>query len=276
MTATTRADSKELEAIAGRIARAAGQRILELRAAGVTVADTKSSIVDMVTEADRECERMVVAALQEARPDDSIVGEEGASIEGSSGITWVIDPIDGTTNYLYNLPVYAVSIAATVPDATAFADGRRAVAGVVYNPCTDELFEAHEGGGARLNGKRIRISEKRELATALIGTGFGYTVERKLEQLEMLGRILPRIRDIRRIGSAAYDLCLVAAGRLDAFFEKGLQPWDYAAAALIAREAGAVIIGHDDATPPGEPLIFVADPHLVRELRAVVLGHPHD
>ncbi|QIK62492.1 inositol monophosphatase [Leucobacter viscericola] len=276
MTATTHADPKELATIASRIARTAGKRILELRSAGVTVAATKSSIVDMVTEADRECERLVVAALREARPDDSIVGEEGAAIEGSSGITWVIDPIDGTTNYLYDLPVYSVSIAATVPDTTAFADGRRAIAGAVYNPCNDELFEAHEGGGARLNGAPIRISEKRELATALIGTGFGYTVERKREQLEMLGRILPLIRDIRRLGSAAYDLCLVAAGRLDAFFEKGLQPWDYAAAALIAREAGATILGRDDATPPGEPLIFVADPHLASELRAVVLGHPHD
>ncbi|QIM18859.1 inositol monophosphatase [Leucobacter coleopterorum] len=276
MTATTHADPTELAAIASRIARTAGKRILELRGTGVTVAATKSSIVDMVTEADRECERLVVAALREARPDDGIVGEEGAAIEGSSGITWVIDPIDGTTNYLYDLPVYAVSIAATVPDATAFADGRRAVAGAVYNPCTDELFEATENGGARLDGAPIRISEKDELATALIGTGFGYTVERKHEQLEMLGRILPRIRDIRRIGSAAYDLCLVAAGRLDAFFEKGLQPWDYAAAALIAREAGATILGRDDTTPPGEPLIFVADPSLVNELRTVVLDHPRE
>ena len=272
MTAHTRTDPQELADIAQRIARIAGARILELRDAGVTVAATKSSVVDMVTEADRECERLVVAALHEARPDDGVLGEEGTGIAGTSGVTWVIDPIDGTTNYLYNLPAYAVSIAATVPDPGAFADGRRGIAAAVYSPRSDEMFDAWEGGGARLNGEAIRISTPLDLETALVGTGFGYTVERKLEQLAILQRVLPRVRDIRRIGSAAYDLCMTAAGRLDAFYEKGLQPWDYAAAALIATEAGAEILGRDDTTPPGEPLLFVAHPDLVHELRSVALG----
>lgn len=272
MTATTHTHPQELAAIAVQIARTAGQRILQLRNEGVTVAATKSSIVDMVTEADQESERIVVAALREARPDDGILGEEGTGIEGTSGITWVIDPIDGTTNYLYNLPAYAVSIAATVADSVAFADGRRGIAAAVFNPRSDEMFDAWQGGGSRLNGEAIRSSGNLDLQTALVGTGFGYTVERKHEQLELLQRALPRVRDIRRIGSAAYDLCLLAAGRLDAFYEMGLQPWDYAAAALIASEAGAGILGRDHATPPGEPLIFVAHPELVNEFRDVVLG----
>lgn len=266
----------ELARIAADIARVAGTKIQELRAEGVTVAASKSSITDVVTAADRAAEELVVAALRAARPDDAILGEEGAGIAGTSGITWVIDPIDGTVNYLYDLPMYAVSIAATVADPSAMADGRRAVAGAVYAPRLDELYEAWESGGARLDGVPIRTSGKTELATSLVATGFGYTVERRIEQAEMVSRLVPRARDIRRMGSAAYDLCALAAGRLDAYFERGLQPWDYAAGALIAREAGAALLGRDDATPPGEPLMFVADPALVHELRDVVLGQDSD
>lgn len=249
-----------------------GKRIVQLREAGVTVAANKSSLTDVVTAADQEAERLVVAALQELRPHDAILGEEGAGIAGTSGITWVVDPIDGTVNYLHNIPMYAVSIAATVADENAMADGRRAVAGAVYVPRLDELFEAWEGGGARLNHRPISISGATNLATALVGTGFGYTVERRIEQAAMVSRLLPRAADIRRSGSAAYDLCSFAAGRLDAFFERGLQPWDYAAAALILREAGGVMLGRDADTRPGEPLLFAASPGLVSELRSVVLG----
>ena len=263
-----------LATIAADIATRVGARIMELRAVGVDVAASKSSITDVVTAADREAEQLVVAALRAARPDDAILGEEGTGLPGTSGITWVIDPIDGTVNYLYDLPVYAVSIAATVTDPAAMADGRRAIAGAVYAPRLDELFAAFEGGGARLNGRALTVSGKTDLATALVGTGFGYTVERRIEQAAMVSRLLPRARDIRRLGSAAYDLCSLAAGRLDAYFERGLQPWDYAAAALIAREAGATVIGRDDATLPGEPLLFAAAPGLVHELRDAVLGAP--
>lgn len=268
----TDTDLEALARTAAEIAVVAGRRIQELRAQGVAVAASKSSVTDVVTAADREAEELVVAALRAARPDDAILGEEGTGIPGTSGITWVIDPIDGTVNYLYDIPMYAVSIAATVADPKAMADGRRAIAGAVYCPRLDELYEAWEGGGARLGGAPITITGKTDLETSLVGTGFGYTVERRIEQAAMVSRLLPRARDIRRMGSAAYDLCALAAGRLDAYFERGLQPWDYAAAALIAREAGATLLGRDDVTPPGEPLLFAAAPGLVHELRDVVLG----
>lgn len=265
-------DPQTLARLAADVAVTAGERIFELRARGVSVSASKSSEVDIVTEADRESERLIVEALLTARPDDGVLGEEGAGIKGTSGITWVVDPIDGTVNYFYDLPAYTVSIAATVPDASASADGRRAIAGAVFNPRTGELFDAWEGGGSRLNGSPITISGKRELTTALVATGFGYTVERRIEQAETLTRVLPLVRDIRRIGSAAYDLCNFAAGRLDAYYERGLQPWDFAAGLLIAREAGAAVVGHDEDTAPGTPFLFAADPALVEQLRSAVLG----
>ena len=259
-----------LASLAADIAHSVGARILELREQGVSLAGTKSSRTDIVTAADTEAERLVVDALIKARPDDAILGEEGASRPGSTGITWVIDPIDGTVNYLYNIPAYAVSIAATVPDETAFADGRRAIAGAVYAPRTNELFVAHEGGGATRNGERISVSHEDDLATSLIATGFGYSEERRREQAEVVARLIPQVRDIRRIGSCAYDLCLLASGRLDGYYERGIQPWDYAAAALIATEAGATIVGRDASTPPGEPLFVAANPTLTPQLRAAL------
>ncbi|MFA5606599.1 MAG: inositol monophosphatase family protein [Leucobacter sp.] len=265
-----------LTKIAADIAKVAGDRVLDLRRRGVTVAGSKSSTIDLVTEADREAEEMIVSALLSVRPDDGILGEEGAGVEGTTGITWVIDPIDGTTNYLYNIPAYVVSIAATVADPDATSGGFRTIAGAVYNPSTRELFTAGEGDGARLNGQPISISGCTELGQALVGTGFGYTPERKLEQLEMAHRLVPRIRDIRRIGAAAYDLCLVACGRLDAYYERGLQPWDYAAGILIAAEAGAALLGQDDATPVGTELTVAAAPSLVRELRDTITGVAHE
>lgn len=261
----------QLAQIAAEIARIAGARILELRTRGVDVAAAKSSAVDIVTEADREAERLITAALREARPNDGVLGEEGTGIVGTSGITWVIDPIDGTVNYLYNIPAYTVSIAATVP-SPAYADGRRAIAGAVFNPNSNEMFEAFEGGGARLNGTRLSPTGNTELSTSLIATGFGYTAERRAMQAAMAARLLPQVRDVRRIGSAANDLCMVASGRVDAYYEIGLQPWDYAAGALIATEAGVEILGRDDDQAPGEPFMFCAAPGLVRELRAIVLS----
>lgn len=272
MIDTSAAFSEALAQLAQDTARTAGDRIRELRSKGVAVAATKSSDIDIVTAADQESERLVVELLTEARPDDGVLGEEGAGRDGTSGITWVIDPIDGTVNYLYNQPAYTVSIAATVADPAGMADGRRAIAGAVYNPRTGEMFDAWEEGGARRNGEPIRISGNRNLATALVGTGFGYTVERKLEQLAALTRLVPKIRDIRRIGSAAYDLSLLASGHLDAYYEIGLQPWDYAAGALIAREAGAQLLGLDDSTQPGTPLLVAAAPGLAQDIRDAVVG----
>lgn len=261
----------QLAKLAAEVARLAGARILALRARGVDVAASKSSAVDIVTEADREAERLITAALREARPDDAVFGEEGTGLPGTTGITWVVDPIDGTVNYLYNIPAYTVSIAATVT-SDDFADGRRAIAGAVYNPSSDEMFEAFEGGGARLNGVRISPTGNSELASSLIATGFGYTAARRTEQASMAARLLPLVRDIRRMGSAANDLCMVACGRVDAYYETGLQPWDYAAGALIASESGAEILGERADLAPGEPFMFVAAPGLVHELRAAVLG----
>ena len=278
MSSLDQIELSTLAQTAGALARMVGARIRSLREQGVAVADTKSSLTDVVTAADREAERLVAEALREARPHDGLLGEEGASTAGTTGITWVVDPIDGTVNYLYGLPAYAVSIAATVEHdgrgstlpAGTMADGRRAVAGAVYVPAFDELFDAHEGGGARVNGRPIRVSEREELSLALVGTGFGYTVERRTEQAEVARRLIPRVRDIRRMGAAAVDLCMVAAGRLDAYYERGLQPWDYAAGALIAREAGAEILALEDDELPGEPMLVAGPPALARELRAAV------
>ncbi|QBE47930.1 inositol monophosphatase family protein [Leucobacter triazinivorans] len=261
-----------LARIAARVAVETGALIAELRGRGVAIAASKSSSVDIVTEADRAAERLIVSELRAARPEDGVLGEEGTGIDGRSPVTWVVDPIDGTVNYLYGIPAYAVSIAATVRDETAYADGRRPIAGAVYNPCTGELFDAWAGGGARLNGDPIAVTGLSDLSSALVGTGFGYTAERRAEQAQMVSRLLPLARDIRRMGSAALDLCSLAAGRLDAYYELGLQPWDYAAGVLIAEEAGAAIIGRDDATRPGTPFLFAGAPTLVEQLRTVVLG----
>ena len=274
MTHIDSVDFATLAEIAATIAKDVGHAIRKMRAQGVEIANTKSSLADVVTAADGEAERLITAALREARPNDGILGEEGASVEGNTAITWVVDPIDGTVNYLYDLPGYAVSIAATVADGAdgTMADGRRAVAGAVYVPTLDELFEAHEGGGARLNGRTLQPQEAPQLALSLIATGFGYTAERRAEQAEILRRVLPQVRDIRRLGAAAADLCNLAAGRIDAYYERGLQPWDYAAGVLIAREAGATILGRDDETPPGETLM-IAGPHaLALSLRDAIHG----
>jgi len=197
-------------------------------------ASVKSSPTDLVTEIDRASEALIVASLLRARPDDGVQGEEGSSRAGSTGITWVIDPLDGTINYLYGIPAYAVSIAASV-------DGR-AVAGVVNNPATGEMFAAAEGEGASLNGVGLRLETMtRPLGEALVGTGFSYDAERRAAQARLLPALLPAVRDIRRAGAAALDLCAVACGRLDAYYEAGLGPWDLAAGEVIAREAGATV-----------------------------------
>lgn len=261
-----------LRSLAGDIAKMAGITIRERRAGGASIAETKSSRTDVVTAADQEAERVIVEALREQRPHDGILGEEGSSTHGESGITWVIDPIDGTVNYLYGLPGYAVSIAATVSDhgPGTMGDGRRAVAAAVYVPSSDELFTAHEGGGASLNGVSVTVSSETDLSLALVATGFGYTVERRTEQAEVVRQLIPRVRDIRRLGAAATDLCYVAAGRLDAYYERGLQPWDYAAGALIAREAGASLLGRTDGAAPGETLLIAGPPELAQQLQSAV------
>ncbi len=246
----------ELEALARRVASAAGAHALERRRLGVSVS-TKSTTTDMVTDADRATEVLIVDQLLDARPDDGIVGEEGGEREGASGVRWIIDPIDGTTNFVYDLPGWAVSIAAEVDGAV--------VAGAVVVPTLDAEFHAALGHGAWLGDQRLELSAPPALDHALIGTGFGYAADDRAWQGEMVARLLPRVRDIRRYGAAAVDLCLVAAGRRDAYFEYGLQPWDLAAGGLIASEAGARL-GTSDGGPvrPGD--VVACHPDLFEDL----------
>jgi myo-inositol-1(or 4)-monophosphatase len=223
----------ELLALAERLAREAGTMALRGRRSGRALqSDTKSTATDVVTEYDRASEELIVAGLRSARPHDALLGEEGTSTPGTSGIEWLIDPIDGTTNFLYDLPGWGVSIAARSETDTEV--------GVVYVPTTDEMFTAVRGGGAHLNGQPIRCSTTTDLTTALVATGFGYRPERRAAQARRLEALLPRVRDLRRFGAAAPDLCYVAAGRVDAYYEEWLNAWDLAAGELIAREAGCI------------------------------------
>ena len=209
-------EHRDLLELAERLAREAGDLLLA-GADGLRVdVTTKSSGTDMVSEMDRTSGEHIVEGILAARPDDSILGEEGAGREGTSGVRWVIDPLDGTTNYLYRHPVWAVSVGVEV-------DGEATV-GVVAAPGLQEVFTAVRGLGAWLNGEAIAVSEADDLASALIGTGFSYSATRRGRQAAVLPHLLPAVRDIRRYGVAALDLCWVACGRLDGYFEAGGQP----------------------------------------------------
>lgn len=223
----------ELRQLAADIASAVGQEVIERRSNGFTW-ETKSSTADVVTEIDTWAETAVVERILAARPSDGLLGEEGASTPGTTGVLWTIDPIDGTTNLLYDLPGFNVSIGVSL-------DGQP-IAGAVYDPVRAELFSAARGAGATRNGVAISPSGSTNLATSLVGTGFSYNSDQRREQATSLRTILPAVRDIRRLGAAALDLCSVACGRLDAYFERSLSPWDFAAGALIAEEAGAMVV----------------------------------
>ena len=223
----------ELLSLALRIGKETGSMLMD-RPAELEV-ETKSTAIDVVTQMDIRAEAFIVQELMTARPDDGIVGEEGADRPSKSGITWVIDPIDGTVDYLYNLPGWNVSIAAK--------DSEGVQVGVVNAPSINSLWAATKGGGATCNGKKIMCNDPVELNRALIATGFSYDVADRDAQAKLVSKLLLEIRDLRRIGAGAADLCLVATGRLDAFFEKGLNEWDLAAGGLIAAEAGAVVTG---------------------------------
>ena len=192
---------------------------------------TKSTSTDMVTEFDRATEEFVISEIRTRRPNDSIIGEEGGSHTGTSSYNWCIDPIDGTTNFLYGLPGWSVSI--------GVSDGVGPLVGVVYIPALDELFTATRGGGAFLNNKSINCNEISDVSKALVCTGFSYRPETRTIQSQRVSRFIHKIRDIRRLGAASIDICFVACGRLDAYFEENLYPWDLAAGELIAIEAGA-------------------------------------
>ena len=213
----------------------------------------KSSARDFATHMDHASEKLIVREILEARPNDGIIGEEGAARTSTSGITWVIDPIDGTVNYFYNLPGWNISIAAK--------DEGGVLIGVVYAPTLNSLWRASRAGGAFLNDRTIHVSQADALSDSLIATGFSYDLAERVRQGEFISSLIPRVRDIRRNGAAAVDLCHVASGAIDGYFETGLKEWDLAAGGLIAREAGALVSGRNG-QQAGEAMVIAAGPAL--------------
>ena len=243
-------DLDALLKLATRLATDAGKLALTMRE-GVETLPTKSSPTDVVTAADQAVERLLVEGIRTARPGDGILGEEGASDDGTTGVRWVIDPIDGTVNYLYGLPAWGVSVGVEV-------DGVPSV-GVVFAPARRELWQGVLGGGSTVNGRPLRCSAVQDRGQSLVATGVGYDARRRAAQALLLPTLLPTVRDIRREGAGALDLCSVAAGRVDAYFEQGLSPWDLCAGGLIAREAGARVEGLHG-KPAGSDLVVAAGP----------------
>lgn len=239
--------SSELEALAIEIAREAGELARRRRTEGVSIAATKSAIADIVTEADREVETLIRRRIAERRPGDGFLGEESGAERGDSGITWVVDPIDGTVNYAYGIPAYGVSIA--VVEGEPVPGEWDALAAAVCAPALGELFHASKGGGAWLGGTRLAVNAEPSPAGALLATGFGYDPATHAGDLARVARAMPLARDVRRMGAASLDLAFVAAGRLDGYFERGLAPWDHAAGALLVTEAGG-LVGYDREARP--------------------------
>ncbi len=247
-----------LLALAGDLAAEAAGLSLERLGEPRSRVRTKSSATDMVSEVDEACERLIVDGIRRERPGDGVLSEEGASAETTTGVRWVVDPIDGTTNYLYGHPGYGISIAVEV-------DGETAV-GVVHDPLHGDRFTAVRGGEATRNGEPIRVSDETELGSALVATGFAYTAAERVAQAEVLAGVIGSIRDVRRMGAAAVDLCSVACGRVDGYYERGLKRWDLAAGSLIAATAGARVSELDDGT------VIAAAPGVYDALRAAVIA----
>jgi myo-inositol-1(or 4)-monophosphatase len=251
----------ELLELAVTVARRAAEEVRVRRAEGIAEVGTKSTVTDLVTEADRAVERLIADQIRQRRPRDEFLGEEYGEEGGGEGpgtVRWVVDPIDGTVNFVYGLPVYAVSIAAQI-------DGR-SVAGVVVNAASGEEWTASHGGGAWRDGRRLwrggpQPGAVTDLGQALVATGFAYDAAVRARQAAVVAAVLPRVRDIRRFGAASVDLCYVAEGRFDAYFERGLNPWDHAAAGLVAVEAGLVVTGLRGA-PPSGAMVLAAPPVL--------------
>jgi len=264
----------ELLSVAVKVGVAAAERITELRPDGrVDVASTKSSPTDVVTDIDQASERFIRDALRAERPDDGIVGEEGDDLVGTSGVNWLVDPIDGTVNFVYGIPQYAVSLAAAANGET--------LAGFVINVVSGERWGAARGVGAwrSFGGERTQLAAAEPppggLGHALVATGFNYVPEVRARQARAVAELMPHVRDIRRFGSAALDLCALASGRFDAYVEQGLQPWDLAAGGLICREAGLVVSGLDEQgrfSEPSERLVMAAPKALSEEFFALVVA----
>ncbi len=254
-------DLGALLALAQEAARDAGA-LVAARRRSVFAVTAKAAANDLVTEVDREAETLIAARILAERPDDAIVGEEGTCRDGGSGVRWIVDPLDGTTNFVYGYHAYAVSIGVEV-------FGERSV-GVVHNAANGETFWAARGCGAFLDGRPIRVSAQQSLASALIGGGFGNNSSRREAQAQVLARLLQRVADLRRCGSSALDICAVAAARLDAFFELRLAVWDYAAADLIVREAGGATCSLNGG-PLSGPTVIAATPALLLPLRDALI-----
>lgn len=254
------AQAEELLNLAESIARKAGALLMN-RPSKFDL-DEKSGVFDFATQMDHESEKLIVAEILAARPDDGLIGEEGANRPSASGITWVIDPIDGTVNYLYDIPGWCISIGAKDQDG--------ALVGVVFSPATNSLWKASRSNCAYLNDVKISCNDPVALNRALVGSGFAYDIEKRKIQASLIERLLPEIRDLRRLGACAVDICHVASGSLDAYFEAGVNEWDYAAAGLIATEAGAVI-SIDEGIWNGEKnMVIVAGPALHPALSAQI------
>lgn len=250
-------DPADLE-LAERVARAAGALLLDRFRGPATGLTVKSTATDPVSDADRDAEALIERELRRARPADGLLAEEGASAATGSGRRWVVDPLDGTVNYLYGHAAWCVSI--------ALEDAAGGAVAVVHDPARGETFRARRGGGADLGGVPLRVSAEARLEQALVATGFGYDADRRAAQADLLVRVLPRVRDIRRAGSAALDLAWVAAGRLDGYYERGLRHWDWAAGSLLVAEAGGATVALDG-EPPG---MAAANPALLPALVALV------
>ncbi|MDQ1680040.1 MAG: monophosphatase [Frankiaceae bacterium] len=253
-------DYADLLDIATDLARAAGT-LLRNRPSHLG-AGSKSTPTDAVTDMDRAAERLILDGLATRRPGDGVLAEESGAHDGGA-VTWVVDPLDGTVNYLYRIPQYAVSIAARV--------GAEVVAGAVYDVARDNLYAATLGGGATCDGTPLRSTTQSDPALALVATGFGYAATLRAAQARVLATVLPRIRDIRRFGSAALDLCAVASGQVDAYFEAGMQPWDWSAGGLIASEAGAAF-GGLAGRPPGRWTTLAANPTLFAAMDQLLIA----
>jgi myo-inositol-1(or 4)-monophosphatase len=246
-------------AVAERAARAAGEVLMSYFGRAAEGLDVKSSPTDPVSDADREAEEAIQRIITAERPDDGVIGEEGANTSPASGRTWIVDPLDGTVNFLYGMRAWAVSIALEDPDGLSV--------GVVFNPVDRECFTAVRGQGARLEGRPIQVTRCASLDQAMVATGFSYAADQRARQAETLVRLLPAVRDVRRAGAAALDLAYVACGRVDAFYERGLKRWDEAAGRLLVEEAGGVVSDLE-----GEPagVLAAATPQLAALLEQEV------
>ncbi|HYY54512.1 MAG TPA: inositol monophosphatase family protein [Candidatus Dormibacteraeota bacterium] len=251
-----------LRSLALETAREAGTLLLERFGMPARGLASKSTVTDLVSDADRDAEALIVSRLRAARPDDAIFAEEGTSRAGTSGVSWFVDPLDGTINYLYAVPHWCVTI------ACADADG--ALVGIVFDPSRDETFVAERSRGAFLGERRLAVSSESDLGRALVATGFGYDAELRRRQGATIARVLPRVRDVRRFGAAALDLAWVAAGRFDGYFETGVNAWDVEAGILLVREAGGHVTRLEGIGEDRRPAVLATNARLHESLRAAL------